>query len=79
MGLFDSFMSAILGSDTGSTDSKKTSFSVNDDGDARVRNTSVIINHDTGEHDTVWSNTTVDGKTGEANSSEGAHGPNFKP
>ncbi len=74
MGLFSDLMDSILGS---SSDPKATS--VTHDGDEiRVRNSDVIIDHDKGTHDTVWSNTTVNVNTGHTSSNEGSHGPNFK-
>ena len=80
MGLLSDLFSAITGdgSSNVSSDPKATSYSINDDGDARVRNTDVVIDHDKGTHDTMWSNSTYDGKTGEFGYNEGAHGPNFK-
>lgn len=75
MGLFSDLLDSILGS---SSDPKATSVSQNGD-EVRVRNADVIIDHDKGTHDTVWSNTTVNVNTGQSSSDEGSHGSNFKP
>jgi len=78
MGLFSDFISTIFGSDANvSTDPKATS--VNNNGESiSVRNTSVIIDHDAGTHDTVFSKSSVDLKTGQSKYEEGSHGPHFK-
>jgi hypothetical protein len=76
MGIISDILDAILGES--STDPKETTYTVNDDGDARVRNTTVVIDHDNGTHDTIWSSTTVSGTTGQSSHSEGGHGPNFQ-
>jgi len=47
------------GSSEVSSDPKQTTSTVNNDGDAEVRNTTVVINHDTGGHDMLFSKTTV--------------------
>jgi hypothetical protein len=74
MGLFSDLLSSITGS---SSDPKATQIT-HDGEEIRVRNTDVIIDHEQGKHDTVWSNTTVNVNTGQSSFDEGAHGPNFK-
>ena len=76
MGLFNNILDSISGKS--SSDPKETSVTYKD-GNVRVHNADVIIDHNTGTHDTVWSNTNVDGNTGKTSFDEGAHGPNFKP
>ncbi|MBS1521308.1 MAG: hypothetical protein JST50_09940 [Bacteroidetes bacterium] len=56
----------------------KTSYTVDDSGTHSVRNSDVVVNHNSGGHDTMWSNSSVNGQTGAANYNEGAHGPDFK-
>ncbi len=75
MGLFSDLFDAILGSDS---DPKGTRITEDDNGNIRVRNSDVIIDHDNGTHDTIWSNTNVNINTGKTSFDEGAHGPNFK-
>lgn len=74
MGLF----SFLFGSeDDYGSDPKKTR--VTHDGEnINVRNSDVIYDRETGKHDTVWSNTTVNVNSGESKFGEGAHGPNYK-
>lgn len=79
MGLFSDLMDAIFSSGgSASSDPKRTSVTESDN-EIRVRNSDVIIDHGSGKHDTVWSNTTVNTSTGATKSNEGTHGPNFKP
>ncbi len=78
MGLFSSLIDALSSNgDKVSSDPKTTSVTERD-GNITVRNSDVIVNHSEGNHDTVWSNTTVNVNTGQTSSNEGAHGPNFK-
>ncbi|MDN3581892.1 hypothetical protein [Mucilaginibacter flavus] len=81
MGLIDDLTNAIKNDDGASkvsTDPKATTNTVNDDGGTQIRNSNVAINHDNGEHDTMFSKTTVSGQTGEAKYEEGGHGPKFE-
>ncbi len=78
MGFISDLLDSIMGDGhSGSSDPKVTTNTNNGD-EVRVRNSDVVVNHDTGKHDTIWSSTTVNVNTGEAKSSEGGHGPNFK-
>lgn len=77
MGVFDDILGAIFGSgSTGSTDSKSTEVTWNDD-EIKVRNTSVIVDHGNKSHDTIWSTTEINPKTGDTTVKEGGHGGNF--
>lgn len=69
-----SLLSSLFGGNS-SSDSKTRVSEKNDE--VRVRNSSVVYDRDSGKHDTVWSNTTVNVNTGEAKYNEGAHGPNY--
>lgn len=72
MGLFD----FLFGSSDSSSD-PKTRVTISDDDKMTVRNTDIIYEKSSGKHDTVFSKTTVDLKTGDTNYEEGAHGPNY--
>lgn len=72
------FISDLLDAITGSTSDPKVTSITENDGDIRVHNGSVIVDHNTGTHDTVWSNTHVNVNTGQTSFDEGGHGPNFK-
>ncbi len=78
MGLIGDILGEILGNgQTGSSDPKPTRVE-NNDQEVRVRNSDVVVNHTTGRHDTIWSNTSVNLNTGEVKVSEGTHGPNYQ-
>lgn len=78
MGIISDILDAIFDSGgSGSTDSKKTDVYQKDD-TVTVRNSSVIVDHDSGTHDTIWSRTDVNTSTGEVKISEGGHGPNYQ-
>lgn len=72
MGLFD----FLFGSNESSSD-PKTRVTYSED-KVTVRNSDVIYDRETGKHDTVYSKTTVDLKTGDSKYEEGAHGPNYQ-
>ncbi|MFA6397441.1 MAG: hypothetical protein WDK96_01155 [Candidatus Paceibacterota bacterium] len=71
MGLFD----FIFGSSTGSDPKTR----VSDNGEKiTVRNSDVVFDHNSGKHETAWSKTEVDTRTGDSKTSEGAHGSNYQ-
>ncbi|HNP23440.1 MAG TPA: hypothetical protein PKM63_17355 [Panacibacter sp.] len=78
MGLFSDLMDAIFSSGSSASSDPKGTQITESDNEIRVRNSDVIVDHGSGKHDTVWSNTTVNTSTGESKFGEGAHGPNYQ-
>ncbi len=77
MGLFDDIVNLITGDgNKASIDSKSTEVKWDDD-EIKVRNSSVIVDHGNKTHDTVWSTTEINPKTGDITVKEGGHGGNF--
>jgi hypothetical protein len=60
-----------------SVDNKNTTTTEKPDGTVEVRNSTAIVDHTEGTHDTVWNKTSTNVNTGESKIQEGAHGPNF--
>lgn len=49
----------------------------NDGDTVSVRHSATVVNHDEGNHDTIFSKTSSDTRTGEGKHEEGGHGPNY--